>query len=268
MSGICAVWRKQSPGRVADTLASIQAGLSIAKEERFARESEQGAGVGVSARFEEQQIYKDDGVLLACDAELLNEKELWESLGRKPEGDAGKRTAALMAQLYARFGSGFVEKLRGGFSVVLWDWRERRMLAAIDGFGIKRLAYYQDEKVLLIGTRVDALARTGDADLKINPRAIVNVLNFSANLAPETIFAKIQRLVPGVVLVAANGQVRLEKYWDMRYGLTDGSDEAWLSRELESVVERSVAAHCKDDSFSGLGAFLSGGTDSSTVVGM
>ena len=268
MSGICAVWRKQNPERVADTLASIRAGLSIVGEERFARESDQGVGVGVSARFDEQQIYKDDRVLLACDAELLNEKELCESLGRKPEGDAGRRTAALLAELYARFGSGFVERLRGGFSLVLWDRRERRMLAAIDGFGIKRLAYYQDDKVLLIGTRVDALARTGEVDLKINPRAIVNVLNFSANLAPETIFAKIQRLIPGAVLVAVDGQTRLEKYWDMRYGETDGSDEARLSRGLESVVERSVAAHCKDDSFSGLGAFLSGGTDSSTVVGM
>src|ERR1039458_9584565 len=250
MSGICAVWRQQNPERVAETLASFHAGLSIVGEERFAREIDQGAGVGVSARFDEHQIYKDDRVLLACDADLLNEKDLAREAGIALAVPREAKTAALLAELYARFGSGFVERLRGGFSLVLWDRRQKRMLAAIDGFGIKRLAYYQDDKVLLIGTRVDALARTGEVDLKINPRAIVNVLNFSANLAPETIFAKIQRLIPGAVLVAADGQVRLEKYWDMRYGLTDGSDETRLSRGLESVVERSVAAHCKDDSFS------------------
>ena len=94
-----------------------------------------------------------------------------------------------------KFGTGFVEKLRGGFSFVLWDRRERRLAAGIDGFGIKRLAYYQDENVLMIASRVDALARTGEIGLEINPRAIVNVLNFSANLAPETIFRQVQRLI-------------------------------------------------------------------------
>ena len=220
----------------------------------------------MSARFDEQQIYKDDQVLLACDADLLNEKELCESLGRKPEG--GARTAALLAALYARFGCGFVEKLRGGFSLVLWDRRERRMLAAIDGFGIKRLAYFRNGNVLAIASRVDALARTGEVDLEINPRAIVNVLNFSANLAPETIFVKIERLIPGAMLVATERETRIEKYWDMSYGVGNQRDESRLSRELESVVEQSVAAHCKDVPFPALGAFLSGGTDSSTVVGM
>src|ERR1035438_6711243 len=84
MSGICAVWRQQNPERVAETLASFHAGLSIVGEERFAREIDQGAGVGVSARFDEHQIYKDDRVLLACDADLLNEKDLAREAGIAP----------------------------------------------------------------------------------------------------------------------------------------------------------------------------------------
>jgi asparagine synthase (glutamine-hydrolysing) len=68
--------------------------------------------------------------------------------------------------------------------------------------------------------------------------------------------------------VAAEGRVRLERYWDLRYGQVTERNEGRLSQQLEAVVERSVAAHCKKDSFELQGAFLSGGTDSSTVVGM
>jgi asparagine synthase (glutamine-hydrolysing) len=268
MSGICAVWHKENPERISNALASLNAGLSVAPSERNAQESIEGAGVGVSAGFPNQQIWRDGQVMLACDADLLNEAELAATLGHRAEASERPSTAALLAALYERFGRDFVEKLRGTFSVVLWDRRERRFLAAIDGFGVKRLAYYHDDRVLLIASRVDAFARLGELDLEINPRAIANILNFSANLAPETIFTKIHRLIPGARLVVNEWQVRVEKYWDFRYGVEDDRGEARLSRELESVVERSVAAHCHDESFSELGAYLSGGTDSSTVLGM
>jgi asparagine synthase (glutamine-hydrolysing) len=210
-------------------------------------------------------MYRDHQVLLACDADLINEKELVETVGGvAPETG----TAGLLARLYARFGAGFAEKLRGGFSFVLWDRLERRVLAGIDGFGIKRLAYYQDEKVLFIASRVDSIARSGEVGLEINPRAIANVLNFSANLAPETIFTKVQRLIPGATLQASDRGFRIEKYWDLRYGVGTNSNEASLSRELESVVEQSVAVHCNKGSFATVGGYLSGGTDSSTVIGM
>ena len=122
--------------------------------------------------------------------------------------------------------------------------------------------------MFLIASRIDALTRYEGINREINPRAIANVLNFSANLAPETIFANVHRLGPGKLLHFSDGQVRLETYWDMRYGGDDRPNEERLSRELETVVEQSVATHCQVESPAGLGAFLSGGTDSSTVVGM
>ena len=181
---------------------------------------------------------------------------------------AEETTAAIFAALYLKYGAAFVEKLRGAFSVILFDRRRNEWLAAIDRFGIKRLAYYRDEKVFCIATRVDALARRAGVDLEINPRAIVNVLNYSANMAPDTIFTKVTRLIPGAVLTVSSREVRVRQYWDMRYGVGKTGSEARLSRELEQVVEHSVADHCKHDSIAETGAFLSGGTDSSTVLGM
>ncbi len=145
----------------------------------------------------------------------------------------------MLATLYDRFGAGFVGKLRGAFSFVLWDRRERKLLAAVDGVGVKRLVYYHDAKTLLIASRIDAITRHYGIDREINPRAIANVLNFSANLAPETIFAKVHRLAPGTLLHYCKGRVRIEKYWDMRYPVEGDSEcRRGLARKLESVVEQ------------------------------
>ena len=265
MSGICAVWRKDRPEQISETLGAVSGGLLLLDgSERVEKITASGIGLGVSARFATQQVYQNSQVMVACDADLNNEKELWDLASRGE--DTG--TAALFAALYERLGASFIEKLRGGFSVVLWDRRERKLLAAVDGVGVKRLVYYSDGKMLLIASRIDALMRQDGVDREINPRAIANVLNFSASLGPETIFAKVRRLSPGTLLRFADGQIQLKKYWDLRYDADRRPSEAKLSRELESVVEDSVVAHCHDEGSAGYGAFLSGGTDSSTVVGL
>jgi asparagine synthase (glutamine-hydrolysing) len=267
MSGICAVYRKDDPALLSVSVRSINAALSRSPGESRAQESEHAAGVGVSSRFPGQQIHRGRRALVVCDADLLNEQELWEAAGTKR--DAGpQQTAALLQALYERFGKAFIEKLRGAFSLALWDLKERLLIAAIDGFGMKRLVYGESRTALLIASRVDALAQCGAGDGEINPKAILNVLNFTSNQAPETIFSNIHRLVPGSMLVASQNGTKVEKYWDMRYGVGGRASAAELSRELESVMERSVADHCQGNSFTELGAFLSGGTDSSTVVGM
>jgi asparagine synthase (glutamine-hydrolysing) len=268
MSGICAVWRKDNPEAIDATLRSVSNGLSLRAGDRIEQESDAGVGVGICARFPTQQIYRNRRILIACDADLYNEAELVRLVGDREQPAGAGETASLLAALYERFGTSFVDKLRGAFSVVLWDRGKRQFLAAIDGFGLKRLAYHQDARVLLVASRIDALRRSGEIDPDINPRAIPTILNSSANRGPETIFTNVHWLAPGTLLTTADGNTRLTQYWDIRYGLGEDHNEQRLSRQLETVVEESVAAHCKGNSFAELGAFLSGGTDSSTVVGM
>jgi asparagine synthase (glutamine-hydrolysing) len=273
MSGICALWRRDQHdrSRTARLLTLMTAGLSPVTAKRTNYECYGFAGVGVAARFPEQQIYRGQKVLIACDADLLNEQNLADAVGFRPGSllnDPDSKTAALLARLYERFGSSFVDKLRGAFSLVLWDQDKQQLLAAIDGFGIKRLVYYRDDNVLLVASRIAALARTGEVSSEINPRAIANVLNFSSSLAPETIFTKVVRLVPGAVLLDSGRGPSIEKYWDVQYTVSDHCDESSLSRELHNVVRQSVGLHSKSDRFTDVGTFLSGGTDSSTVLGI
>jgi asparagine synthase (glutamine-hydrolysing) len=241
---------KENPGRLAETLVSASRGLVLTQAESLEQRTDRGTGLAVARRFATQQIYENERVLVAFDGDLYD--------------GAGARE---IAERYERSGQVFIEKLQGSFSIVLWDRRERKLLAAVDGFGINRLVYFQDKNTVLVASRLDALLGAG-APAEVNPRAIINFLNYGVNLLPETIFSKVQRLAPGTMLTASESGIRIERYWDMRYGLGNEFDEEKLSRELERVVEKAVRANCKNDDLTGTGAYLSGGTDSSTVVGM
>jgi len=264
MSGICAAWQKQSGDSAGSILAAINRGLALARTDSTLQENDSVGGVAVCGHSA-REIHGSERLFLACDTDLINAAELAQEAGLAGER---ARPAAVLAAMYERRGEAFVERLRGAFSVVIWDRRERRLIAATDGFGIKRLAWYEDENGVLIGSRVDALARSLGRDLEIEPAAIANVLNFSSNLAPLTIFKKIRRLIPGSLLVVSDGRVRCEKYWSMRYYSGGRSSEEKLSSELERVVQSSVSAHIAGCPKDQVGAFLSGGTDSSTVLGM
>jgi asparagine synthase (glutamine-hydrolysing) len=263
MSGICAVWRKENLALVPGALTAIGRGLAHTPGERLDHKSANEAGVAVSAAFASQQIYDDGRLLVACDADLYNEAEVRSLTG----GNAGT-TAALIAAAYDRFGAAFPEKLQGNFSVVVWDRRERKLTATVDRFGVNRLVYFENGGLLLIGSRIDALMCSGEIAADVNPRAIANFMNWGVNLAPDTVIRGVRRLSPGCTLVANSASVRVAPYWNMRYGAEDGRNEEQLSRQLEEVVEEAVARQCKDESLDEVGAFLSGGTDSSTVVGM
>ena len=265
MSGICAVWRSEDPRRTADNLNAVSRGLSLRPSERIEWKTARNAGVAVSAAFPTQQIFESDSVLLACDADLVNESNLWRACGDQP--DNTRNTAALLARLYEKFGERFVEKLNGSFSVLVWDRRKERLVGAVDPIGINRLVYFATGRVVLTASRIDALLRTGEIAPRVNARAIANFMNFGVNLAPETIFHDVRRLAPGTLLVSSGGTTKISRYWEMHYWAGGESRENVLSARLESAVEAAVGAHAKADAVS-LGAYLSGGTDSSTVVGM
>ena len=264
MSGICAVWRKENPALTAEMLRSMCAANKLDASERAATAAEACGGVGVSARYRYQDVHHGAQYLVACDADLYNESELRTLAG----AGSDISTAALLAGLYERFGAEFMDKLRGDCSVVIWDRLRRTLFAATDAFGIRPLVYYADSRVVLVASRIDALLASGAVPRDINPCAIANYLNYTVNLAPGTIFSKVTRILPGSFLLASDAGIQTKKYWDMRYRGDGRANEEKLCRAFEAVLEKSIRAHCKDDAFSGVGAFLSGGTDSSTVVGL
>jgi asparagine synthase (glutamine-hydrolysing) len=173
----------------------------------------------------------------------------------------------MIRRLYAQNGMEFASRLRGAVSIALWLPDTRCLVLVADRFGLQRLYYSATADGLAFSSRVRgplALPGTG-SDLE--PDAIYAYLSFGTVPAPRTPYRSVRRLPPGHVLVWKAGELRVQPYWEMVYDEQHrGQDTAAgeMRRHTEEAVRRALlGAEIKHT-----GAFLSGGTDSSTVVGM
>lgn len=262
VGGIYGVWRTDGALHANETLKAI---LDDAAAPVLADQPARAA-IGVIADFPGQDICETPHMLLACDAELFNLGELAALAGMPRQ----TRPAVILCALYERFDAEFLHKLRGAFSIIAFNKRERRLFAAVDRFGIHSLVFGNGRGAFLVGSKIGALMRSGEFDRDTDPRAIARYLNFTVNPGPQTIFCSVKRLLPGTfAVVGPDGQQTTTTWWDMRYASDRRADKRALAQQMESVVADAVAACCRpDEPFEQLGAFLSGGTDSSTIAGL
>lgn len=172
--------------------------------------------------------------------------------------------------IYRQKGSEFVKYLRGSFALALWDARQRTLLLATDHFGTRPIYYGIANERIAFSPRISAFASAPEMCKAIEPNSVYFYLNHSFIPAPFTIYKNIQRLEPGHILEWANRRNSTRRYWDMTYLEERNLSESVAADLLRESLENSVKF-----SFSGgstgeaqVGAFLSGGTDSSTVVGL
>lgn len=215
--------------------------------------------IGLFSSFQFACVESTDHVWAVGDLDLTNLPELRVMTGRPERG--------LLSALYTLEGTGLVQRLRGGFALALWDRRRRQLLLAIDRFGIKRLYYATTADGVAFATHPGPLAAVPGVHTGIDPTATYHYLNFGYVPAPYSIYAGIRRLAPGHVLVVQGGEPTMTPYWDLAYperpiGLREGAEATY--RCVEESVSRSLRGTAVKDT----GAFLSGGTDSSTVLGL
>jgi len=174
-----------------------------------------------------------------------------------------------LIELYRRHGWEFVKLLRGSFAIALWDERERRLVLATDPLGTRPIYYAASPRALAFATRIGRLTGAPHVACTIDRNALYFYLNHSCIPAPFTIYEQVRRLEPGQALVYSKGEAAVRRYWDVAYDETDWS-EAEAAANLQESVEDSLrcALACGSPAISEVGAFLSGGTDSSTVLGL
>jgi asparagine synthase (glutamine-hydrolysing) len=213
--------------------------------------------------------------VLVYNGELYNYRELGRELASTGLRLRGSSDTEVLLEACERWG--VVRTLRranGMFAFALWDRAERTLTLARDRLGVKPLCVSHLGSVFLFGSELGALRRHPAFDDEIDRGALAAYLRRACVPAPHTIYARARKLLPGTVLiVGADGRVRSETYWDLAQVARDGvaarrerpSDQEALDR-LQTLLTDAVTGCLRSDV--PLGAFLSGGIDSSTIVAL
>lgn len=178
--------------------------------------------------------------------------------------------ARQIMSLYKRDGAAFLEQMRGSFALALWDATEQRLVLAVDPFATHPLYYWSDRHVIVFAPRVSPFSEIPAIPREIDHDAIYFYLNHSFISGPFTIFRHIKRLEPGQYLMWKKGVASIRRYWDMTYPEETDASEQSICAMLRAAMEDSVRFHLRglESAQVRSGAFLSGGVDSSTLLGL
>ena len=173
--------------------------------------------------------------------------------------------AAALLEAYRRHADGLVEHLTGDFALAVLDGERRHALLAIDRLGIRPLAFAADARGLVFGSQIASIITHPAIDVRGRPQALFDYLYFHMVPSPETFFEGIEKLRPGEMLSYQDGRAERRFYWHLDFSESRRPEKA-LAAELHEHLRRGVDA-CRGEPTT-TGAFLSGGLDSSTVVGV
>ena len=216
-----------------------------------------------------QPIWNEDGsVSIVFNGEIYNYRELQPELEARGHQFQTHSDTEVIVHSYEEFGPDCVSTLRGMFAFAIWDAKRQSLFIARDRAGKKPLYYtLTADGVFVFGSELKSLLQHPAVRQEINPHAIDSYLTCGYVPDPLSILRGIRKLPPGHHLTFANGRVEVNCYWDFKYEPAENSRplEDYLD-ELRSLLAESVRLRLIADV--PLGAFLSGGVDSSTIVGL
>ena len=217
----------------------------------------------------QQPIFSDDGNLaIVYNGEIYNFRELrseMESLGHKFKTNSDTE---VIVNAYEEFGTNCLKKLRGMFAFAIWNFREETLFIARDRVGKKPLFYSVTENgSFVFGSELKTLLVHGEIKRDIDLAALDAYLTFGYVPEENCILKNVKKLLPGHFLIFKDGQIKTEKYWDFNYAepqniKTEGEYVEILREKIREAVKIRLISEVP------LGAFLSGGVDSSTIVAM
>lgn len=212
-----------------------------------------------------QPMGTDDGRLwLVFNGEIYNFHALREELSALGFRFRSRSDSEVVLRGYEAWGDNVTSKLRGMFSFAVWDRRKNRLIAVRDRLGIKPLYWSQVDGRFYFGSEIKGLLALG-VPKNLRRSAIPAYLRYNYVPAPATMFREVQSLEPGHQLVWENGRVEISRYWQLPKVGAPVSDKDSLP-ELRRILDETIAMHMVSDV--PVGAFLSGGLDSSTIVAL
>ncbi|MCI0490566.1 MAG: asparagine synthase (glutamine-hydrolyzing) [Blastocatellia bacterium] len=218
-----------------------------------------------------QPISNEDGsVWIVFNGEIYNYREIRGRLIERGHTFQTNSDTEVIVHLYEDEGEACVEQLRGMFAFAIWDARERKLFMARDRVGVKPLHYCLTGDTLIFASEIKSLLQHPFAGREVNLEAISDFLSYGYVPDPATAFRGIFKLPPGHTLTFKDSRLTIRPYWDFHYPETRAGspvrEESYYIERLRELLAESVGLRLISDV--PLGAFLSGGIDSSTVVAM
>jgi asparagine synthase (glutamine-hydrolysing) len=233
-----------------------------------------GAGLGmrrlsiIDLSGGHQPIHNEDqNVWVVFNGEIYNFTELRRELESRGHSFYTQSDTEVIVHLYEELGADCLRKLRGMFAIALWDKRRKTLLLGRDRLGKKPLHYALHNGNLYFGSEIKSLLAVAPELAEVDREAMLSYFQFGYIPDPLTAFRAIRKLPPGHLLEFEAGHIRMRSYWDLpTYGTFDPGSEGECLDELERRLEEAVRIRLISDV--PLGALLSGGVDSSIIVGL
>ena len=215
--------------------------------------------VDLSERGRQPLSNEDGSVWITFNGEIYNHPDLRSRLEAKGYVFRTRTDTESIVHAYEEYGLDFAKHLTGMFALAIWDARQRRLVLARDRLGIKPLYYTLEGTRVRFASEIKALLVDPTLPRKVSSQGLFDFMGYEFVPAPETLFEGIHKLLPGCLLVVDSQSARHLRYWSL-----EQQDIEPSGPKLLETLERACADHTMSDV--PLGAFLSGGIDSSTVV--
>ena len=212
---------------------------------------------------------EDRTVWIVFNGEIYNFMNLREELEKKGHWFKSKSDTEVIIHAYEEWGTDCLERFRGMFAFAIWDAKQKQLFMARDRLGKKPLVYFYQNGRFCFASEIKSILQVPDIDKRINCTAIHHYLTYQYVPSPDTIFEGIKKLPPAhYLLYDRNGNIRIERYWKLNFNSRqkNHADVQEFIDLIRTGLEESVKLRLISDV--PLGAFLSGGIDSSLVVGI
>lgn len=210
---------------------------------------------------------EDESCWIVFNGEIYNHLDLRKDLEAAGHVFRTHSDTEAILHAYEEYGPDCVKRLRGMFAFAIWDARKQQLFLARDPVGIKPLYWTETGGRLLFGSEIKTLLRDPSVPRRVNHAGLHDYLTYLYVPAPSTMFEGIRQLPPGHRMLWRAGELKVDEYWGGPQGMLDGTEGAPVSLdEAWEVLKESVQAHMLSEV--PLGAFLSGGLDSTVIVAL
>ncbi|MBL7197586.1 MAG: asparagine synthase (glutamine-hydrolyzing) [Candidatus Omnitrophica bacterium] len=209
---------------------------------------------------------ENNTVWVVLNGEIYNYLSLKQELRDKNHVFRSNGDAEVIVHLYEELGEGLIERLRGMFVFALWDENKRFLFIARDRVGQKPLVYIIKDNILYFASEIKALRSVTGVGDELDDNSLLLYFSFRLPIGEQTMFKDIKRLLPGKYLFIENSKVQIRTYWHPSRFNGENIDGKHPERKLFSLLEESVELQMASDV--PIGAFLSGGIDSSVITGL